>query len=207
MLNLVLASASPRRIELLKTIGLDFEIMPANINEEPEGYNDAGKYAMEMSRQKALAVAKKIRNTATEDTYVLGADTVVSIDNIILGKPADKNHAFRMLKLIENRWHEVITGLTLVNAKTLKSRTESELTRVKISPYPRGFLDRYLAMKEPYDKAGSYGIQGYGSLMVECIEGCYFNVMGLPLFRLSRMLEKEGYDVLSWLNDSPEKKI
>lgn len=207
MLNLILASASPRRIELLKTVGLDYEIIPANIDEEPEGYNDAGKYAIEMSKQKAMAVAKKIRSRATEETYVLGADTVVSIDGIILGKPTDSNHAFRMLKLIENRWHEVITGLTLVNASTLKYRTESELTRVKISPYPKGFLDRYLSTREPYDKAGSYGIQGYGSLMVECIEGCYFNVMGLPLFRLSRMLEKEGYDVLSWLNDSPEKKI
>jgi len=203
MLNLILASASPRRIELLKTVNLDFEIMPANIDEEPEGYNDARKYAMEMSKQKALCIAKKLKNSATEETYVLGADTVVSIDGIILGKPTDEDHAFRMLKLIENRWHEVITGLTLVNAKTLECRTESEVTRVKISPYPKGFLDRYLSTREPYDKAGSYGIQGLGSLMVECIEGCYFNVMGLPLFRLSRMLEMEGYEVLSWLKNGP----
>ncbi|MGI6622735.1 MAG: septum formation protein Maf [Clostridiaceae bacterium] len=199
MLNLILASASPRRIELLKMIDLAFEVMPANIEEESEGFNDAGKYVMEMSKRKALYVAKKVRGKAAEDTFVLGADTVVSIDGIILGKPTDENHAFRMLKLMENRWHEVITGLTLVNAKTLKCQTDSELTRVKISSYPKGFMDRYLSTKEPYDKAGSYGIQGLGSLMVECIEGCYFNVMGLPLFRLSRMLEKEGHEVLSWL--------
>lgn len=200
MLNLVLASASPRRIELLKMVNLEFDIIPADIDEESEGFNDAGKYAREMSRRKALHVAKKIKGKATEDIFVLGADTVVSIDGIILGKPTDENHAFRMLKLMENRWHEVITGLTLVNVQTLKSITESELTRVKISPYPKGFLDRYLSTREPYDKAGSYGIQGFGSLMVECIEGCYFNVMGLPLFRLSRMLEREGYEVLSWLS-------
>ena len=206
MLNLILASASPRRIELLKLINLDFEVMPANINEESEGFNDAGKYVMEMSKRKALYVAKKLKGKAAEGTYVLGADTVVSIDGIILGKPTDKNHAFRMLKLMENRWHEVITGLTLVNASTLKHRTDSELTRVKISSYPKGFLDRYLSTREPYDKAGSYGIQGLGSLMVECIEGCYFNVMGLPLFRLSRMLEKEGYEVLSWMEASNIRK-
>ncbi|HHW23291.1 MAG TPA: septum formation protein Maf [Clostridiaceae bacterium] len=199
MLNLILASASPRRIELLKLINLDFEVMPANINEESEGFNDAGKYVMEMSKRKALYVAKKLKGKAAEGTYVLGADTVVSIDGIILGKPTDKNHAFRMLKLMENRWHEVITGLTLVNVNTMKCRTDSEMTKVKISSYPKGFLDRYLSTREPYDKAGSYGIQGLGSLMVECIEGCYFNVMGLPVFRLSRMLEKEGYEVLSWM--------
>jgi len=199
MLNLILASASPRRIELLKLINLDFEVMPANINEESEGFNDAGKYVMEMSKRKALYVAKKLKGKAAEGTYVLGADTVVSIDGIILGKPTDENHAFRMLKLMENRWHEVITGLTLVNVNTMKCRTDSEMTKVKISSYPKGFLDRYLSTREPYDKAGSYGIQGLGSLMVECIEGCYFNVMGLPVFRLSRMLEKEGYEVLSWM--------
>ena len=199
MLNLILASASPRRIELLKQINLDFEVMPANIDEESEGFNDAGKYVMEMSKRKALYVAKKLKGKAAEGTYVLGADTVVSIDGIILGKPTDENHAFRMLKLMENRWHEVITGLTLVNVNTMKCRTDSEMTKVKISSYPKGFLDRYLSTREPYDKAGSYGIQGLGSLMVECIEGCYFNVMGLPVFRLSRMLEKEGYEVLSWM--------
>lgn len=201
MLKLILASSSPRRNELLKLIGLEFEIMPANITEESEGFNDAGKYAMEMSKRKALSVAKEIRGKVSGDTFILGADTVVSIDGIILGKPTDENHAFRMLKIIENRWHEVITGLTLVNVNTMKCCTESELTNVKISSYPKGFLDRYLATKEPYDKAGSYGIQGFGSLMVECIEGCYFNVMGLPLFRLSRMLEREGHEVLSWIKN------
>lgn len=199
MLKIILASSSPRRIELLKQIGLEFEIIPANIKEEFEGYMGAGQYTLEMSKQKAMAIAKNVKGKYNEDTYVLGADTVVVIDNIILGKPVDGNHAFRMLKLLENRWHDVITGLTLINTETLKCISESEITRVKIPSFSKGFLERYLASNEPYDKAGSYGIQGMGSLMVECIEGCYFNVMGLPLYRLSKMLEKEGYEVLSWI--------
>jgi septum formation protein len=199
MLKIILASSSPRRTELLKQVGLDFEIIPANIKEEFEDYMGAGQYVSEMSKQKAMTVAKKVKGKYNKDTYVLGADTVVVIDNIILGKPVDENHAFRMLKLLENRWHDVITGLTLVNTETLKCITETELTRVKFPAFSKGFLERYLTSKEPYDKAGSYGIQGTGSLMVECIEGCYFNVMGLPLYRLSKMLEKEGYEVLSWI--------
>lgn len=198
MLKLILASASPRRIELLKQIGLEFDIMPANIDEDSEGFSEAGKYAMEMSRQKALFVAQKIQRSASEDTFVLGADTVVGIDDHLLGKPADANDAARMLKLLENRWHEVTTGITLVRANTLEAITEREVTRVKVTTFPKGFLDRYLASKEPIDKAGSYAIQGFGSLMVERIEGCYFNVMGLPLFRLSQMLEREGHEALSW---------
>jgi len=199
MLKIILASSSPRRTELLKQIGLDFEIIPANIKEEFEGNIEPGKYASEMSRQKAMAVAEKVKGKYNRDTYVLGADTIVVIDNIILGKPEDKNDAYRMLKLLENRWHEVITGLTLVNAETLKCITESEITKVKVPAFSEGFLERYLTLDEPYDKAGSYGIQGVGSLMVERIEGCYFNVMGLPLYRLSKMLENEGYKVLSWI--------
>jgi len=199
MLKIILASSSPRRIELLKQIGLDFEIIPANIKEEFEGNIEAGKYASEMSRQKAMTVAEKVKGKYNKDTYVLGADTIVVVDNIILGKPKDEDHAYRMLKLLENRWHEVITGLTLVNAETLKCITETEITRVKVPAFSNGFLERYLTSEEPYDKAGSYGIQGAGSLMVERIEGCYFNVMGLPLYRLSKMLENEGYKVLSWI--------
>lgn len=198
MLKLVLASASPRRIELLKQVGLDFDIVPANIDEDSQGYDEAGKYAMEMSRQKAIFVAEKIRNDIPKETFVLGADTVVGIDDHLLGKPEGEEDAARMLKLLENRWHEVTTGITLVRTDTMKAVTEMEVTHVKVSAYPAGFLERYLRSGEPFDKAGGYAIQGKGSLMVERIEGCYFNVMGLPLFRLSRMLEREGFEVLSW---------
>ncbi|NLX63984.1 MAG: septum formation protein Maf [Clostridiaceae bacterium] len=199
MLKIILASSSPRRIELLRQIRLDFEIIPANIKEEFEENIEPGKYASEISKRKAMAVAEKVKGKYNSDTYILGADTIVVIDNIILGKPDDKSHAHSMLRLLENRWHEVITGLTLINAETLKCITETEITRVKVPAFSKGFLENYLASDEPYDKAGSYGIQGAGSLMVERIEGCYFNVMGLPLYRLSKMLENEGYKVLSWI--------
>lgn len=199
MFKLILASASPRRIELLKQVGLEFELMPANIDENSKGFDEAGKYAMEMSCQKALFVAENIRNSTTEETFVLGADTVVSIDDHLLGKPNDADDAIRMLRLLENRWHEVVTGITLVKAGTMEAITEMEVTHVKVPAYPQGFIERYIATKEPFGKAGAYAIQGFGSLMVERIEGCYFNVMGLPLFRLSRMLMREGYDILSWI--------
>lgn len=199
MLKLVLASASPRRIELLKQIGLKFDILPANIDEYSGDFSDAGKYAMEMSRRKALAVAEKIKESENIDALVLGADTIVTIDGLILGKPHDPADAARMLKLLENRWHQVITGLTLVNTADMQTVTEMETTSVKMSAFDNGFIDRYISTSEPYDKAGSYAVQGLGSLMVERIDGCYFNVMGLPLFRLSRMLAGFGYEALSWL--------
>ncbi len=200
MIKLILASASPRRIELLKQVGLEFDIIPANIDEDSKGFFEAGKYALEMSRRKALFVAEKIRQTNLADTFVIGADTVVGIDGQLLGKPKDPEHAQEMLKLLENRWHEVTTGLTLVRVSDLTTISEIEVTRVKMSTFPKGFLDRYLNTNEPFDKAGSYAVQGFGSLIVERIEGCYFNVMGLPLFRLSRMLEHEGHEVLSWMS-------
>jgi len=198
MLKIILASNSPRRVELLKLLRLDFEVMPANIDEASNGFDDAGKYAMEMSRKKALRTAERIRPDA-DDTIVIGADTVVSIDGHILGKPADRKEAENMLRMLENRWHEVTTGVTLVSAKSMETITEKEVTRVKMSQYPRGFLERYISSGEPFDKAGAYGVQGLASLIVERIEGCYFNVVGLPVFRLSRMLEKLGCGILSWL--------
>lgn len=199
MVKIILASASPRRIELLKQIGIDFSVIPANIDESIEGYLEAGKYSVEMSRRKALAVAESLQGEIEENIFVLGADTVVSVDGIIFGKPTDGSDALRMLKILENGWHKVTTGLTLVKPKNMEVLSEAETTRVKMASYSEGFLSRYLSTKEPYDKAGSYAIQGYGSLMVECIEGCYFNVMGLPIYRLSQMLSRKGYEALSWI--------
>ena len=199
MLKIILASGSPRRSELLKLLRLNFEVMPADIDEEANGFDDAGKYAMEMSRKKALWIAEKVHLTADDDTIVIGADTVVGIDGHILGKPDDKKEAQDMLNMLENRWHEVTTGVTLVHAKSMKAITEKEVTRVKMSEYPGEFLERYILSGEPFDKAGGYGVQGLASLIVERIEGCYFNVVGLPLLRVSRMLENMGYEILSWI--------
>lgn len=197
MPKLILASGSPRRKTLLKQIGLEFEAYPADIDETSLGYNDAGKYAMEMSRRKALLVAKDFYDVPGEEYLILGADTTVELDGTILGKPEDYDDAVRMLETIQGKWHRVITGITLVNAGTREVITDSELTRVKIRSMTPGMIHAYLKTGESLDKAGAYGAQGYGSLIVERVEGCFFNVMGLPLYKLSRLLEQQGFEMLS----------
>ncbi len=200
MEKLVLASASPRRRELLSLVGLEYEVLPADIDESVKGYEDAGKYVMDMSRIKAETVRDKLWETGAVPKTVLAADTTVVVDGSILGKPADKQDALRMLNLIGGRWHEVITGITLAHGKSGQVLTQAERTRVKIREISPDFAERYIGTGEPFDKAGSYGIQGFGSLLVEEIEGCYFNVMGLPLYKLSTMLQTLGMTPLSWLS-------
>jgi septum formation protein len=198
MPKLILASASPRRKDLLKQIGLEFEAYPADIDENSLGYMDAGKYAEEMSRRKALMVAKDFYGATDEEHLILGADTTVEIDGTILGKPEDYDDAVRMLESIQGKWHRVITGITLVNAKNRQVLTDSEITRVKIRSMTPEMIQAYLRTGESLDKAGAYGAQGYGSLIVERVEGCFFNVIGLPIYKLSRLLEQQGFKMLSW---------
>ncbi len=199
MLKLILASASPRRAELLRQIGIDFSIAPADVDESTNGFSEAGKYAMEMSKRKALQVSQTLKDNLNENLLVLGSDTVVSVDNRIFGKPSNRSQAQEMLKAMENRWHVVTTGMTLIRPKTMQMLSETEITRVKMSDFSQGFIEKYISTKEPYDKAGGYAIQEYGSIMVECIDGCYFIVVGLPLHRLSKMFSKFGYNPLSWV--------
>lgn len=198
MPKLILASASPRRKDLLTQIGLEFEAYPADIDETSIGYTDAGKYAEEMSRRKALMVAEKFYDIPGEEHLILGADTTVEIDGNILGKPQDYADAVRMLETIQGKWHRVITGMTLVNAGTREVITDSEVTRVKIRPMTPEMIRAYLNTGESMDKAGAYGAQGFGSLIVERVEGCFFNVIGLPLHKLSLLLERQGIGMLSW---------
>lgn len=198
MPKLILASASPRRKDLLTQIGLEFEAYPADIDETSIGYTDAGKYAEEMSRRKALMVAEKFYDIPGEEHLILGADTTVEIDGNILGKPQDYADAVRMLETIQGKWHRVITGITLVNAGTREVITDSEVTRVKIRPMTPEMIRAYLKTGESLDKAGAYGAQGFGSLIVERVEGCFFNVIGLPLHKLSLLLERQGIGMLSW---------
>ena len=144
MPKLILASASPRRKDLLKQIGLEFEAYPADIDENSLGYMDAGKYAEEMSRRKALMVAKDFYGATDEEHLILGADTTVEIDGTILGKPEDYDDAVRMLESIQGKWHRVITGITLVNAKNREVLTDSEMTRVKIRSMTPEMIQAYL---------------------------------------------------------------
>ena len=191
MANIVLASGSPRRQELLQRIGItDFDIrVPETEESYPEGLSPR-QVVEYISREKADAAAK----LCTEDEIVITADTMVFLDEARLGKPADETDALRMLTALQGRHHTVCTGVTVRQGS--RAVTGSEETEVIFRPASQRELLAYIATGEPMDKAGAYGIQGKGALLVEGIRGDFFNVMGLPLLRLSRMLEQFG--ITSW---------
>ena len=188
-MNIVLASASPRRRELLSHFAVPFTVDPAAGPEEPP----AGAGPEETVRTLAAAKAAEVA-ARNPDSVVIGADTVVELDGAILGKPADRDDAFRMLRALSGREHRVYTGVAVVCGGRLQSG--AEMTRV----FFRDLTDReilaYIDSGEPMDKAGAYGYQGLASLFVERIDGDFFNVVGLPLCRLGRMLEKLGVTLL-----------
>ncbi|HLX83103.1 MAG TPA: Maf family protein [Terriglobales bacterium] len=178
---LVLASASPRRQELLRSAGIAFEVQPAHIAEKPLPEEGAKECADRLAREKALAVARQ-----RPQDVVLGADTIVVVDGQILGKPSDANDAARMLRLLSGRKHEVITGVCfVVGGQTLVS---SETTLVTMSEISAQEITDYIATGEPMDKAGAYAIQGIASRWIPRIEGDYSNVVGLPVALVYRML-------------------
>jgi septum formation protein len=179
---LVLASASPRRQELLRNAGIPFsEVQPAHIPEDPRLGELARDCAERLAREKALAVARQ-----RPQDLVLGADTIVVIDNQILGKPADPDDAVRMLQLLAGREHQVITGVCLVQKG--QSLVASETTKVAMSEISKEEIADYVATGEPMDKAGAYAIQGIASRWIPRIEGDYSNVVGLPVALVWRML-------------------
>lgn len=182
-MKMILASASPRRQELLKYIVPAFEVIPADVDETlPEGIV-TDKAAEFLAAKKAGHIAKRY-----PDCTVIGSDTVVIIDGVILGKPADKSDAERMLRLLSGRTHKVITGVCLACGEV--SESFSCETKVEFYPLSEEEIRDYISTGEPADKAGAYGIQGYGSVLVRGIEGDFFNVMGLPVAMLKRRLEK-----------------
>lgn len=183
MMKIILASASPRRQELLKYIVPEFEVIPADIDETLPADIPAEKCAEYLACQKARHIAEKY-----PDCIVIGSDTVVIIDGVILGKPADESDAERMLKMLSGKSHKVVTGVCIARGDA--SESFSCETRVKFYPLSDEEILEYISTGEPMDKAGAYGIQGYGSVLVEGIEGDFFNVMGLPAASLKRRLEK-----------------
>ncbi len=191
MQEIILASASPRRAELLKRIGIAFRVVPSDVDEALEGDLDARSLALKLACRKAMAVAARYPGA-----LVLAADTVVCCEGEILGKPEDHRDAARMLQLLSGRTHEVSTGVVLRREITGHHREEVVTTRVTFRRLSREEILGYIATGEPFDKAGGYGIQGYGALLVEGIEGCYSNVVGLPLARLGEMLREFGVDPL-----------
>src|SRR5450755_2593643 len=180
---LVLASASPRRQELLRNAGIAFEVQPAHIAEDPRRGETAKQCAERLASEKALAIASPRPNDC-----VLGADTVVVVDGQLLGKPSDADDAKRMLRRLSGREHQVITGVCLVAGGKLS--VASETTRVFVSQIDDREIADYVASGEPMDKAGAYAIQGIASRWIPRIEGDYSNVVGLPVALVFRMLRK-----------------
>jgi septum formation protein len=178
---LILASASPRRAELLRNAGIAFTVVPAHVPEEPSPGESPIAYAQRLARDKALAVLA--RHPA--DT-VLGADTVVVVDEHLLEKPIDAADAARMLRLLSGRTHEVITGVCVAHSGF--QRIEAEVTEVSFAPLSDSEIADYVGSGEPMDKAGAYAIQGIASRWAKRIAGCYFNVVGLPVPRVYRLL-------------------
>lgn len=185
--RLILASASPRRQELLRNAGIPFQVQPADIPEDPLPGENAKDCAERLAREKALAVA---RQRPKGNDAVLGADTVVVIDHQILGKPVDAFDAARMLRMLSGREHQVITGVCIINGS--QSAVGSESTWVTMTEFSESDIADYVASGEPMDKAGAYAIQGIAARWIPRIEGDYSNVVGLPVARVYRMLREMG---------------
>jgi septum formation protein len=189
---LVLASASPRRSELLTQAGYRFEVHPAHIDEDPRGGEDPIAYVTRLAREKAEAVFGELASAgrgknSESGLVVLGADTTVTLDNSILGKPTDAADAARMLRLLSGRTHRVMTGVAVVTAEG--TEVAAEVTAVRFLALSDAEIADYVAGGEPMDKAGAYAIQGRAARWIPRIEGCYFNVVGLPLALVGAMLE------------------
>jgi septum formation protein len=190
---LILASASPRRRELLTQAGFTFQVHPAHIPEDPNPDEDPIRYVVRLAREKAVAVfTELIGNPETAaNLAVLGADTTVTLDNHILGKPEDQADAARMLRLLSGRIHRVITGIAVVTAE--RTEVAAEVTGVTFRTLSDQEIEDYIATGEPMDKAGAYAIQGQAARWIPRIQGDYFNVVGLPLALAATMLESADF--------------
>lgn len=178
--KLILASSSPRRIELLNRLGVKFEVVPSNIEEpEPLPGEDPISFAKDVATLKATKVSRDV-----VEGVILGTDTVVEISGLILGKPTGRDSARDMLRLLSGRVHRVITGFTIIDSRSKRLISDSVITAVKFRRLREKDIEDYLDRGEYMDKAGAYAIQGYASNFIEYIRGCYYNVMGLPIERI-----------------------
>ena len=190
-MRIILASQSPRRRELLERMGIrDFEVLPARGEELADPSLPPAELVEELSRRKCAEVA-----AGRPEDLVIAADTMVAVNNRVLGKPRTEDDAARMLATLSGRLHFVYTGVTVARGERML--TQHEMTSVRFRTLTQADIIRYIATGEPMDKAGAYGIQGYGSVLVEGISGDYYNVMGLPVCRLARMLARFGVNPLA----------
>ncbi len=196
-MKLILASASPRRAEILRAVEMPFETVPTNVDESPRAGESVEAMVLRLAEAKARAAVASLRSPH-ETAIVIGADTVVDLNGEALGKPGSARVAAEMLRKLSGKTHRVTSGLAVIRLPDGETRLELETTQVRFAALTPGEIERYAATDEPLDKAGAYAIQGVAGRYVERIEGCYFNVVGLPLARLYRMLKDLG-----WQPDTP----
>ena len=188
-MEIILASASPRRKEILQNTKLKFEIQKSDIEEVILGNESPESMVVRLAYEIAYDVAQK-----NKDNLVIGADTIVALDNEVLGKPKDKEEAYQMIKKLSNKTHKVITGISLINISHGMVVNDYVVSLVTFKDLSEDSIKDYINTNESLDKAGAYGIQGYGALLVDNIQGDYFNIVGLPISKLSDLL-KDHFDI------------
>lgn len=193
--RIILASTSPRRKELIASLHLAFEVIPSHADEDTPPEWTPEQTVQELAMRKALAVYRGLEGRE-QDAVIVGSDTVVVLDGDILGKPVDEADAERMLSRLQGREHRVFTGVACIDASNGQSMVQYRQTDVTMKELSEATIRAYVQTGEPSDKAGSYAIQGIGASLIERVEGCYFNVVGLPLSLLSDMLDGFGIHVL-----------
>jgi septum formation protein len=191
-MRFILASSSPRRRELLASIGVEFDVVPSHVPEERRAGEAPEEYVARLAREKAEAIAKQ-----HPSRWVIAADTTVLLGDQLLEKPVDASHAKRMLATIAGRTHTVYTGVTLQNVERQYSDTRVAESEVRMLPLSQSDIEWYVKTGEPLDKAGAYAAQGVGAIFIDSIHGSYTNVVGLPLALLFQMMRKAGIDPLN----------
>lgn len=191
-MNIILASASLRRAELLKKVSSNFRVIVSEFEESNIPFSgNCGDYVMALARGKAMDICSSVKKPAA----IIGCDTIVYFNGKVLGKPEDSKEAFQMLSDLSGNIHEVYTGIAVINTETQEISTQYVCTEVKFSKLSEEEINNYIETGESFDKAGAYGIQGAASLFVEEIKGCYYNVMGLPVNKLYYMLKEMGVNL------------
>lgn len=190
--KIILASASPRRKELLISMGLEFEVIPSHVEENIENEPFSIELIENLAAEKAQDIAEKLEFPAV----VIGSDTVVVIDNKVLGKPKDEKDAYNMLKMLSGNTHQVISAIALIDTETNKILKDSVISDVTFKQLSDEEINAYIKTKEPMDKAGAYAIQGLAGMFVKSITGCYSNIVGISVFKLAEMLKEFGVKLL-----------